>query len=193
MEKIAAFKFMDLKSTVNLENPTDIFAIFEDYRRTDKNTPVRVFMCRQVVLGRRDLIDVFSLKKRQYLGITSMDSELSLIGANMALVRALQMSRRAFFQELTGHLSLGAWRYNGDRSICGHGQSRDHVRTLWLDDHGRWHWRFSIDGQRRRQERVHELWAVQCARETRGRDALRSPQERRHSQQRVVRRHCLRS
>lgn len=108
MEKIAAFKFMDLKSTVNLENPTDIFAIFEDYRRTDKNTPVRVFMCRQVVLGRRDLIDVFSLKKRQYLGITSMDSELSLIGANMALVRALQMSRRAFFQELTGHLSLGA-------------------------------------------------------------------------------------
>lgn len=87
MEKITAFKFMDLKSTVNLENPTDIFAIFEDYRRTDKNNPVRIFMGRQIVLGRRDLIDVFSLKKRQYLGITSMDSELSLIGANMALAR----------------------------------------------------------------------------------------------------------
>eukprot|EP00029_Vermamoeba_vermiformis_P002226 TRINITY_DN12601_c0_g1_i1.p1 TRINITY_DN12601_c0_g1~~TRINITY_DN12601_c0_g1_i1.p1 ORF type:complete len:600 (+),score=172.00 TRINITY_DN12601_c0_g1_i1:31-1830(+) len=85
--KIHSFKFMDLKSVVNLENPTDIFAIFEDYRRNDKNTPVRIFMCRQVVLGRRDLIDVFSLKKREYLGITSMDSELSLIGANMALAR----------------------------------------------------------------------------------------------------------
>lgn len=86
MERITTFKFMDLKSTVDLDNPTDIFAIFEDYRRTDKHNPVRIFMCRQIVLGRRDLIDVYSLKKRQYLGITSMDSELSLIGANMALV-----------------------------------------------------------------------------------------------------------
>ena len=92
MEKITAFKFMDLKSAVNLENPTDIFAIFEDYRRTDKNNPVRIFMGRQIVLGRRDLIDVFSLKKRQYLGITSMDSELSLIGANMALVSIAQIT-----------------------------------------------------------------------------------------------------
>jgi len=114
---------MNLKSIVNLENPTDIFAIFEDYRRSDKHNPVRIFMCRQVVLGRRDLIDVFSLKKRQYLGITSMDSELSLIGANMALVSmAPNLPYTCIHQNFLKFIYiLGTWRYIGDWSVCWHG------------------------------------------------------------------------
>jgi tRNA (guanine10-N2)-methyltransferase len=39
-----------------------------------------------LTLGNRSSIDRFNLKKRDYIGITSMDAELSLLMANMAQI-----------------------------------------------------------------------------------------------------------
>ncbi|CAG8794943.1 18123_t:CDS:2, partial [Racocetra fulgida] len=40
---------------------------------------------RWVASGNRDLVQKYNLKKRKYIGNTSMDAELSLIMANQAL------------------------------------------------------------------------------------------------------------
>lgn len=44
-----------------------------------------VYFGRQVAEGNRDAVAAFDLKKRPYLGPTSMDNELALVMANMAL------------------------------------------------------------------------------------------------------------
>jgi tRNA (guanine10-N2)-methyltransferase len=46
----------------------------------------QVYFGRRVAVGRRDWIEQYTLKKREYLGTTSMDSELSLLIANQAQV-----------------------------------------------------------------------------------------------------------
>ncbi|CAN0490404.1 unnamed protein product, partial [Hapterophycus canaliculatus] len=44
-----------------------------------------VYFGRVVAEGNRELVAAFDLKKRPYLGPTSMDNELALVMANMAL------------------------------------------------------------------------------------------------------------
>ena len=84
------FKFIDLLSQgkVNLTDPEHIFWIIEDIGENAPKTqpPKRVMFTRQVALGSRSLIDRFDVKKRDYIGTTSMDAALSLIIANMAKV-----------------------------------------------------------------------------------------------------------
>ena len=41
----------------------------------------------QICNAQRHLIDVYNLKKRNYIGNTSMEAEVSLLMANQALVR----------------------------------------------------------------------------------------------------------
>ena len=43
---------------------------------------------RLIADGRRDLVNTYDLKKRNYIGTTSLDAELSLIMANLARVRS---------------------------------------------------------------------------------------------------------
>lgn len=50
--------------------------------------PVMVYMGRWIASGSRHLVTKYDLKKRGYLGTTSMDAELSLVMANMAKCRA---------------------------------------------------------------------------------------------------------
>ncbi|KAJ5665969.1 uncharacterized protein N7477_008417 [Penicillium maclennaniae] len=47
--------------------------------------PRKVFLGRFIANSARDAIDKYDLKKRQYISTTSMDAELSLVTANMAL------------------------------------------------------------------------------------------------------------
>lgn len=49
--------------------------------------PKRVFFARFISMSRRDLVEVYSLKKRKYLGTTSMEAEISFFTANQALAR----------------------------------------------------------------------------------------------------------
>ncbi|GMH72138.1 hypothetical protein TrST_g763 [Triparma strigata] len=49
--------------------------------------PLSVYFCSNFAAGGRDLVEKYTLKKRTYLGPTSMDNELSLIMCNAALTR----------------------------------------------------------------------------------------------------------
>jgi len=83
------YRWMDWKSKVRMADPKYTFWAFEDYGiGTPRGTPFRrVFFGREIALGQRNLIDQYSLKRRKYLGTTSMESEISFFAANMAHVR----------------------------------------------------------------------------------------------------------
>lgn len=84
---------MDLQGRIDLDNPEQVFTYFEDYGteldplRTENPSPFCFYVGRWIANGNRPLVAQYDLKKRNYLGTTSMDAELSLVMANMALVR----------------------------------------------------------------------------------------------------------
>ncbi|GFH59067.1 hypothetical protein CTEN210_15543 [Chaetoceros tenuissimus] len=95
------FSFLNFPGKVQMENPTNEFLLIREveldhngalvYEKDNSRPPLAVFFGR-VLGGIRDWrakgrLEQFSLKKRNYLGPTSMDSELSLIMTNFALVQ----------------------------------------------------------------------------------------------------------
>ncbi|KAJ3396281.1 hypothetical protein HDU92_003538 [Lobulomyces angularis] len=93
LEIIERFKFLPLEGKIELKSPEVTFCYFEDFATAKKeenkknNTCIRSWFGRLVSQGNRSAINKYDLKKREYLGITSMDAELSLIMANQALVK----------------------------------------------------------------------------------------------------------
>lgn len=89
VDKIEGFHYLPLEGQVKLNNP-DVTLSYIEFYGTDPNNvpdkPYDVFFGRWVADGQRDLIQVHSLKKRQFIGNTSMDAQLSLIMANQAQV-----------------------------------------------------------------------------------------------------------
>lgn len=67
-----------------MTNADEHFTIFEEYdARTPE--PKKVYLGRLVAESGRKAIAKYSLKKRKYIATTSMDAELSLVTANLAL------------------------------------------------------------------------------------------------------------
>lgn len=60
------------------------FTIFEDYE-CGETAPRQIYLGRYVGCGQRRSILDYSLKKRDYINTTSMDSELALLTANLTL------------------------------------------------------------------------------------------------------------
>ncbi len=60
------------------------FCIFEDYE-WGLATPKQIYFGRLIGGSQRDAINTYSLKKRNYISTTSMDSELALVTANITL------------------------------------------------------------------------------------------------------------
>ncbi|KAJ6259106.1 hypothetical protein Dda_6003 [Drechslerella dactyloides] len=108
---IESFSFVGFDGPIRMKNPEQLFVVMEDYEATSILEPERLAALRldeklatpscnpthldephQIYLGRflgksnRAAADVYDLKKRNYIGTTSMDAELALITANMALV-----------------------------------------------------------------------------------------------------------
>ncbi|KAI8869203.1 tRNA guanosine-2'-O-methyltransferase [Ramicandelaber brevisporus] len=98
---INRFAFLPFQGKIDLKNPNVEFCVFHD-SGIDVDAPghhdhmggYAVVRPEKYYFGRlisrstgRDTIDKFDLKKRRYIGNTSMDAELSLIMANMALAR----------------------------------------------------------------------------------------------------------
>lgn len=77
---INSFDYMPLHGTVKMNRPDTVFALYINQLTS------RFFFGRLVGTGQRALIEKFTLKKRLYLGSTSMDAELSLLMANLGLV-----------------------------------------------------------------------------------------------------------
>lgn len=81
-QMIDSFAYMNLTGKVVLSGECDVvFGLFVDARHS------RFYFGRWIGNASRSLVDKFTLKKRAYLGTTSMDAELSLIMANMARVK----------------------------------------------------------------------------------------------------------
>jgi hypothetical protein len=76
------------RGKVSLTNQDNIFWLIEDVgnNTTHDQPPRRIYFCRQIGIGARHLIGLFDVKKRDYIGTTSMDAELSLVMANMGKV-----------------------------------------------------------------------------------------------------------
>ncbi|KAG5519475.1 hypothetical protein PMAC_002102 [Pneumocystis sp. 'macacae'] len=86
IEIIDSFSYLSLEGPVSMNNPEQIYAVLEEWQ-IDTQTLLRVFLGRQLACSSRYLVGRFDLKKRRYIGNTSMDAELSLIAANQALAR----------------------------------------------------------------------------------------------------------
>ena len=81
---IEFFKFIPLKGTIVMRDAQHVFTIFEEYEN-GKDAPHRIYLGRYVGGSQRRSIVEYSLKKRDYINTTSMDSELALLTANLTL------------------------------------------------------------------------------------------------------------
>ena len=86
MNLINSFDFLNLKGKIKMINPDVSFVVY--YYHDDNSCLVNCWFGTLVSFGVRNtnIISNFDLKKRDYLGTTSFDPELSLIMSNMALV-----------------------------------------------------------------------------------------------------------
>lgn len=88
VDRINSFSWMALKGAIDLKNPEVEFGYFEEFSYSDRHgKPIRVFFGQLLAIGDSRLANTYNLKKREYLGTTSMESLLSLVTANQALAR----------------------------------------------------------------------------------------------------------
>ncbi|NP_001084954.1 tRNA (guanine(10)-N2)-methyltransferase homolog [Xenopus laevis] len=90
LEKINTMEFIPFQGKVNLQNAENIFYLLEDYGSDPNkapNEPFEIFFGRWIADGQRELINSYSVKKRHFIGNTSMDAGLSFIMANHARVK----------------------------------------------------------------------------------------------------------
>ncbi|TKC41318.1 hypothetical protein EI555_000912, partial [Monodon monoceros] len=90
IKRIEALEFLPFEGKVNLKKPQHIFSILEDYG-LDPNcipeNPHNIYFGRWIADGQRELIESYSVKKRHFIGNTSMDAGLSFIMANHGKVK----------------------------------------------------------------------------------------------------------
>lgn len=93
IKRIEACSWMGCEGPIDMKNPEVTFCYYEDYHGETnfgkKLTipPKRLYFGVLLANGNRAIVSQYDLKKRDYLGTTSMDAELSLIMANQALAR----------------------------------------------------------------------------------------------------------
>ncbi|XP_025064788.1 tRNA (guanine(10)-N2)-methyltransferase homolog isoform X2 [Alligator sinensis] len=91
IRKIDALEFLPFGGKVNLKKPEHVFWILEDYGMDPNNIPedpLHLYFGRWIADGQRELIESYSVKRRHFIGNTSMDACLSFIMANHARVKA---------------------------------------------------------------------------------------------------------
>ncbi|KAI8612507.1 hypothetical protein BC830DRAFT_558076 [Chytriomyces sp. MP71] len=90
--QIEKFAFLGYEGDIDLKNSHVVFSLYEDFHDfpnqglPSPENPIRLVFGPFVASSNRGLIQKYDLKKRDYLGTTSMDAELSLIMANVGLV-----------------------------------------------------------------------------------------------------------
>lgn len=89
---IEQFSFLPLRGEISLKNPQVMYSVILDYGLPSASgvkveSPNALYFGKWICKGGRDVVNKFDLKKRKYLGITSMDAELSLVMANQALIK----------------------------------------------------------------------------------------------------------
>ncbi|XP_046396583.1 tRNA (guanine(10)-N2)-methyltransferase homolog [Ischnura elegans] len=114
VEKIEEFSYLPIEGPVNLSDPDVILHLIEYYGMEPNNIPEKpydLFFGRWVCDGSRDLICKLSLKKRRFIGNTSMDSQLSILMANQGKVMPGDLVLDPFVG--TGSLLVAAGQFGG--------------------------------------------------------------------------------
>ncbi|KAF2003376.1 RNA methylase family protein [Amniculicola lignicola CBS 123094] len=81
---IESFAYLDFKGPVRVRDAEASFTIFEDYEHNGPS-PKYLYLGRFVAASGRQAKTTYDLKKRHYISTTSMDAELALLTANIAL------------------------------------------------------------------------------------------------------------
>ena len=86
---INSFSYLPFKGPIKMSNPDESFTVFEVWPFNSVplgiENPDKIYLGRYLATSSRDVVLRFDLKKRDYISTTSMDSELSLVTANIAL------------------------------------------------------------------------------------------------------------
>ena len=112
-----------------MNNAEEHFVIFEDYL-LNAPAPHTLHLGRLLATSGRKAINTYNLKKRRYIATTSMDAELSLVTANLALAREGTLAYDPFmgtggFPLACAHFGAGVWGSDLDgRSIRGKGKNK---------------------------------------------------------------------
>jgi tRNA (guanine10-N2)-methyltransferase len=68
-----------------MKTPDERFWVHEEYESGNNRVPIRILFGRKIADSGRSAMIKYDLKKRKYISTTSMDAELSLVTANIAL------------------------------------------------------------------------------------------------------------
>lgn len=171
---IESFSHLGWKGKIDMKHPDHVFAIIEDWSKTAEShkSPTdaavafkEVFFARKVASSSRHLIGKYDLKKRGYLGTTSMESELSLVSANQVLASPGKLIYDPFvgtgsflvtcsaFGAVTLGSDIDGRQIKGkqERSIVSNFKDYE-LENLLLDclvfdiKHSPWHTNFKIEG-----------------------------------------------
>jgi tRNA (guanine10-N2)-methyltransferase len=117
-ERVALFEglsFIGFQGPIRMKNPDEVFTILEHWEyvappqgkkaetmvvdhASTQTEPQRMYFTRHVGTSSRHLVRTFSLKTRRYVSTTSMDAELALVTANLALAD----EGKLFYDPFTG-------------------------------------------------------------------------------------------
>ena len=113
-ELMESLEYMDFRGPIRMNKAEHHFTIFEDYK-LDAEKPFRLFFGKQIAESGRKAVAKYSLKKRKYIATTSMDAELSLVTANMALSAPGKLGYDPFMG--TGSFPLACAHFGS--TVCG--------------------------------------------------------------------------
>ncbi|XP_034662483.1 tRNA (guanine(10)-N2)-methyltransferase homolog [Drosophila subobscura] len=114
VEKIETMDYLPIEGAVDLKNPLVEWWYLEFWGLDPKAVPPvpeDILFGRLLAQGQRHLIKDLSLKKRKFIGNTSMDAQLSLLMANQAMVRDGDLVFDPFVG--TGSLLVSAAKFGG--------------------------------------------------------------------------------
>jgi len=114
LAKIESLSYIPLLGPVSLNNPQVVFGYFEFYGFDPNNVPkdpLKLVFGRIVGEGQRERITKLSIKKRKFIGNTTMDPQLSLLMANLGKVDAGRVVLDPFVG--TGSLLVAAAEFGG--------------------------------------------------------------------------------
>lgn len=118
--KIENFDYLPIHGNVNLKNPDTTWWYIEYYGLDPLNVPNEpneIYFGKWLADGQRSLLNEISLKKRKFIGNTSMDPQLSLLMANQGLVKSGDLVLDPFVGSgslLVAAAKFGAYVYGSD-------------------------------------------------------------------------------
>lgn len=137
IEIIESLSFLPFDGVIAMKNPDELFTVFEQWQFDSVplgiENPDWMYLGRYLGGSSRDAVRKYDLKKRGYISTTSMDSELALVSANMALAGPGKLFYDPFagtgsFPVACAHFGAVSWGSDLDgRSMRGQGGKKSLV------------------------------------------------------------------